>query len=81
MSDDIKDNLNDELEETKDELEEANDELEETKDDGESASAHSDYQPVNRFDAAAVHHLSGMYQNWFLDYASYVILERAVPHI
>lgn len=26
-------------------------------------------------------HLSGMYQNWFLDYASYVILERAVPHI
>ena len=42
---------------------------------------HSDYKPVNRFDAAAVHHLSGMYQNWFLDYASYVILERAVPHI
>jgi topoisomerase-4 subunit A len=36
---------------------------------------------VNRFDAAAVHHLSGMYQNWFLDYASYVILERAVPNI
>ena len=42
---------------------------------------HSDYKPVNRFDAAAVHHLSGMYQNWFLDYASYVILERAVPHL
>ena len=42
---------------------------------------HSDYRPVNRFDASAVHHLSGMYQNWFLDYASYVILERAVPKI
>ncbi|MCC2236334.1 DNA gyrase/topoisomerase IV subunit A [Bacteroides sp. CLA-AA-H207] len=27
------------------------------------------------------HQLTGMYQNWFLDYASYVILERAVPHI
>ncbi|MEA3443925.1 MAG: DNA gyrase subunit A, partial [Bacteroidota bacterium] len=26
-------------------------------------------------------HLSGMYKDWFLDYASYVILERAVPHI
>ncbi|MEI8202209.1 MAG: DNA gyrase/topoisomerase IV subunit A [Bacteroidota bacterium] len=26
-------------------------------------------------------HLSGMYQNWFLDYASYVILERAVPDV
>lgn len=25
--------------------------------------------------------LSNMYQNWFLEYASYVILERAVPHI
>lgn len=27
------------------------------------------------------HHLRGMYQTWFLEYASYVILERAVPHI
>lgn len=27
------------------------------------------------------HQLRGMYRNWFLDYASYVILERAVPHI
>ncbi len=35
---------------------------------------HSDYKPVDRFHATAVHHLSGMYQNWFLDYASYVIL-------
>ena len=26
-------------------------------------------------------HLSGMYKDWFLDYASYVILERAVPHV
>lgn len=47
----------------------------------ESRSEHSDYVPANRFDASAVRHLSGMYQNWFLDYASYVILERAVPHI
>ncbi len=26
-------------------------------------------------------HISGMYNDWFLDYASYVILERAVPHL
>ncbi|MDR2472897.1 MAG: DNA gyrase/topoisomerase IV subunit A [Tannerella sp.] len=26
-------------------------------------------------------HLGGMYKNWFLDYSSYVILDRAVPHI
>ena len=56
------------------------DKLNEAADDSQP-QGHSDYKPVNRFDASAVHHLSGMYQNWFLDYASYVILERAVPHI
>lgn len=30
---------------------------------------------------ATVTHVDGMFQNWFLDYASYVILERAVPAI
>ena len=29
----------------------------------------------------SVSRLTGMFKNWFLDYASYVILERAVPHI
>lgn len=29
----------------------------------------------------SIQHLSGMYQKWFLDYASYVILERAVPYV
>ena len=61
------------------------DEIDDIKDDSiieqDSTQEHSDYKPVNRFDASVVHHLSGMYQNWFLDYASYVILERAVPHI
>ena len=47
-----------------------------TTDDGE-VSAHSSYVvPTDKNT-----HLSGMYQNWYLDYASYVILERAVPHI
>ena len=41
---------------------------------------HSDYKvPVNT--DGLRHVLSSMYQDWFLDYASYVILERAVPHI
>ncbi len=57
------------------------DEILEVQESEEGVEGHSDYKPVNRFDAAAVHHLSGMYQNWFLDYASYVILERAVPNI
>ena len=29
----------------------------------------------------SVSRLTGMFKNWFLDYASYVILERAVPHL
>lgn len=33
------------------------------------------------FNDAIKQHLTGMYQDWFLDYASYVILERAVPAI
>ena len=32
-------------------------------------------------DLYKVAHISGMYKDWFLDYASYVILERAVPNI
>lgn len=43
----------------------------------EEAEAHSAYVVPKQKN----NHLSGMYQNWFLDYASYVILERAVPHI
>jgi topoisomerase-4 subunit A len=41
---------------------------------------HSDYKAPGK-DGNIIYHLSGMYKNWFLDYASYVILERAVPHI
>lgn len=47
----------------------------------DEATGHSDYKPTDTHDANAKHQLSGMYENWFLDYASYVILERAVPHI
>ena len=46
-----------------------------------SENLHSDYKPVDTKNASVKHQLTGMYQNWFLDYASYVILERAVPHI
>ncbi|MDR2389014.1 MAG: DNA gyrase/topoisomerase IV subunit A [Tannerellaceae bacterium] len=41
---------------------------------------HPDYKTPGK-EEHVVHHLSGMYKNWFLDYASYVILERAVPHV
>ena len=42
--------------------------------------AHSTYKPES-FNDSVKYHLTGMYQDWFLDYASYVILERAVPAI
>ena len=32
-------------------------------------------------DDVKITHLTGMYEDYFIDYASYVILERAVPHI
>ena len=47
----------------------------------ENAEMHPDYIPANVNDENVKHQLTGMYQNWFLDYASYVILERAVPHV
>lgn len=43
------------------------------------ASVRKDYHVPGSGDRRTL--LSGMFQNWFLDYASYVILERAVPHI
>lgn len=71
MDDEIKDNES---------IEELDGDAVQPEDGGVQAGGEG-YKPVSRFDASAVHHLSGMYQNWFLDYASYVILERAVPHI
>ena len=47
----------------------------------EGSEGHSDYKPADSHNESVKHQLTGMYQNWFLDYASYVILERAVPHI
>ena len=49
--------------------------------EAQEEAGHSDYKAPVKGDAKVTYHLSGMYQNWFLDYASYVILERAVPHI
>lgn len=60
-----------------DEIKDAN----ERHDEATTAEAHSDYQPADTRGADGRQQLTGMYQNWFLDYASYVILERAVPHL
>ena len=57
-------------------------ELDDIQDNGDNTGneAHSNYHQEN-VGNDATHKLTGMYRNWFLDYASYVILERAVPHL
>ncbi len=65
--------MNEDLDEPKDKPAKATDEA--------GSEKHSDYKLADTKDTGVKHQLSGMYQNWFLDYASYVILERAVPHI
>jgi len=53
----------------------------EEKDLGLSNSEGLEEAPSGPVALHSVTALSGMYQDWFLDYASYVILERAVPHL
>lgn len=72
--DDIIEDGSAEVNETADEVEEIVDE------DNIAAADEAKYDRLvaegdNRF------RLAGMYKDWFLDYASYVILDRAVPHI
>ena len=63
-------------------FEEPKDDLDLTRpEDNAGSTEHTDYKPADAKDGEVRHRLSGMYQNWFLDYASYVILERAVPHV
>ena len=70
---------NDELEMNSEELGVRNEEMETEK---SSVEGHASYNPDEHHDDPnALHRLGGMYQNWFLDYASYVILDRAVPHL
>ena len=47
----------------------------------DAAEVHGPKRPYTSPEDVVRHHLRGMYQTWFLEYASYVILERAVPNI
>lgn len=49
--------------------------------DSDVASGSTEREILDTTNDVIRHQLRGMYQSWFLDYASYVILERAVPHI
>ncbi len=58
-----------------------NNELDDSLNDDSIVSATSSYDVKQSEGGDVVHHIPGMYRSWFLDYASYVILERAVPHL
>lgn len=62
-----------------DDIESAAEDVSETEAEEAVASMHPAHHSLA--DDLAPHHLRGMYRSWFLDYASYVILERAVPAI
>lgn len=71
-NDELDDNLNGlELNDTKDQFDDLDENVE---------NHHSNYK-VSTGSADEAYHLSGMFRTWFLDYASYVNLERAIPHI
>ncbi len=46
-----------------------------------SLNENTDGQPIDDNSSETITKVTGMYKEWFLDYASYVILERAVPAI
>ncbi len=78
--------MNDELEEREDHIDESveptEESLQEADDDivdGESKAGK--YDALLNVEEGKTHRITGMFRDWFLDYASYVILERAVPHI
>ena len=49
--------------------------------DNENLNGKSEYSEGQDAEMQKSIPVSGMYENWFLDYASYVILDRAVPYI
>jgi topoisomerase-4 subunit A len=55
--------------------------LDDILEEGNINKDHSDYIVPETVEGDSRHVLSGMYKEWFMDYASYVITDRAVPHI
>ena len=73
-------------EELDEELEDRSEELPEEEEIDQTVDEDAADPAQDKFDRLVAegenkYKLSGMYRDWFLDYASYVILDRAVPHI
>ncbi|MBQ1622954.1 MAG: DNA gyrase/topoisomerase IV subunit A, partial [Bacteroidales bacterium] len=70
----------DELEDRSEDLPEEEEEVDQTVDEDAADPAQDKFDRLVA-EGENKYKLSGMYRDWFLDYASYVILDRAVPHI
>ncbi|MDE7449561.1 MAG: DNA gyrase/topoisomerase IV subunit A [Paramuribaculum sp.] len=55
--------------------------LDDEVDSGDASEGGFESILVDLNDDVVRHQLRGMYQSWYLDYASYTILDRAIPHI
>ena len=69
-----------ELEENEESLSAEEEEVDQTVDEDSTDPAQDKFDRLVA-EGENKYRLSGMYREWFLDYASYVILDRAVPHI
>ena len=58
----------------------SNEETDDIKEDNKALPA-THYKIPDANDASIKHQLSGMFLNWFLDYSSYVILNRSIPYL
>jgi hypothetical protein len=66
---------------TEDDLQDYNNEDTVEEDSGEAEEGGFSSMLVDLSDDTVKHQLRGMFQSWYLDYASYTILDRAIPHI
>ncbi|MGM9843578.1 MAG: DNA gyrase/topoisomerase IV subunit A [Muribaculaceae bacterium] len=71
----------DDIFDPKEDDEEALTNIPEDNDESQAEDDNADTHQVADTSDVVKYHLKGMYRNWFLEYASYVIIERAVPHI
>ncbi|MGM9799454.1 MAG: DNA gyrase/topoisomerase IV subunit A [Muribaculaceae bacterium] len=71
----------DDIYDPKEDDDDALNDIPEDNDESQAEDDSADTHQVADTSDVVKYHLKGMYRNWFLEYASYVIIERAVPHI
>ena len=76
MAEELDENMDESTDDTVDEPAQEEDEMVDVEE-----GAKNKFDAIINVEEGKPHRITGMFRDWFLDYASYVILERAVPHI